>query len=228
MGPRPDGRGKLLKFVVACCMVLRQWGRGQTAAESLDHGSLLCARCASMGPRPDGRGKSGARKGARPPFHCVNGAAARRPRKGPNPCLLRRGAPCVNGAAARRPRKAARAPSSPGRARSVNGAAARRPRKAGEPGRHYLVRGNASMGPRPDGRGKAFPALNGGNVPSVNGAAARRPRKVTIGVLAGAGHWRQWGRGQTAAERSGKWSHARGDSERQWGRGQTAAERPSA
>ena len=38
--------------------VTRQWGRGQTAAESDPVGYNNALADASMGPRPDGRGKS--------------------------------------------------------------------------------------------------------------------------------------------------------------------------
>ena len=34
MGPRPDGRGKAVRLSVADAGTVRQWGRGQTAAES--------------------------------------------------------------------------------------------------------------------------------------------------------------------------------------------------
>ena len=58
MGPRPDGRGKNALTGKYLTAEMRQWGRGQTAAES-----------------PNGPVR-------RPPNAGVNGAAARRPRKG--------------------------------------------------------------------------------------------------------------------------------------------------
>ena len=81
MGPRPDGRGKYGLGNLAAAALLRQWGRGQTAAESADSLRKVAAgEMASMGPRPDGRGKRPAGT-ARDAPTSVNGAAARRPRK---------------------------------------------------------------------------------------------------------------------------------------------------
>ena len=282
MGPRPDGRGKSAPVRPASghtCM--RQWGRGQTAAERYTGAPAESrGRCvngaaarrprkvqfgrvcrghhlASMGPRPDGRGKAAKRRASAAPLPrqwgrgqtaaesrlsprrpdtvcCVNGAAARRPRKALGFLLGRSVYRCVNGAAARRPRKAVRArhlftkvvasmgPRPDGRGklnsgfwlddaiRRVNGAAARRPRKARRrtPSARYYCRVNgaaarrprkdgarrgrvrdrgASMGPRPDGRGKvAAGGGDGAGGSRVNGAAARRPRK--------GGLWRGGGR----------------------------------
>ena len=153
-----------------------------------------------MGPRPNGRGK--------------------RPIRWPPGCAL-----CgVNGAAAKRPRKG------PGAARC------RRPPLA-------------SMGPRPNGRGKARTAAAARPTCSVNGAAAKRPRKAALDTSRMMCSLRQWGRGQTAAERVGAARNVSGRAAsmgprpngrgkaifaaaaaaqllmRQWGRGQTAAER---
>ena len=81
------------------------------------------------------------------------------------------------------------------------------------------------MGPRPDGRGKAKIRSACRARISVNGAAARRPRKAGRSPCARrACATRQWGRGQTAAERRRRRSRARPSGRRQWGRGQTAAE----
>ena len=276
MGPRPDGRGKLSTWCLAprpCFRVNgaaarrprkaassrgatecleRQWGRGQTAAESSGFLSRL-------------KGESS-----------VNGAAARRPRKGAD---RQRRSPCrtgVNGAAARRPRKVAgrrriraRPSASMGRGQTaaesgsarmsppctagVNGAAARRPRKACGPRHHGSRCGAASMGPRPDGRGKVAVARVLAGRHGVNGAAARRPRKARSSPVPPPPRAsRQWGRGQTAAERAtvspiaaqvskasmGPRPDGRGkaanyykvynNSLRQWGRGQTAAESAAA
>ena len=247
MGPRPDGRGKIAMSGGFIALAMRQWGRGQTAAER--PGARLCGRngflrqwgrgqtaaersCgrrllagriprqwgrgqtaaerlrglakvgtgkASMGPRPDGRGKAhnfwhGLRSGS------VNGAAARRPRKGLRPVgitivVLRqwgRGQTAaeraerrlhgsrlgrVNGAAARRPRKAIPLVTVRSRRGSVNGAAARRPRKGLRSPREAVPHAVASMGPRPDGRGKQIRLAAAPPIVGVNGAAARRPRK---------------------------------------------------
>ena len=135
--------------------MLRQWGRGQTAAESLTNEADGNDRnVASMGPRPDGRGKGIKHLN---PLYFVAASMGPRPdgRGKPYPCGLCMSACGVNGAAARRPRKVAPLPEKD------------------------VGRVVASMGPRPDGRGK----------------------NVAGQVEAG---WqsRQWGRGQTAAERS--------------------------
>ena len=223
MGPRPDGRGKFAAVVRRLYSVTRQWGRGQTAAESRwgatsggryprvngaaarrprkaeGRKRLAARKRASMGPRPDGRGKNSFRELE---IHDIGASMGPRPdgrgkrqhRPGGSRCRLR-----VNGAAARRPRKDCIADASASSAAGVNGAAARRPRKA--------------------------------LVPPSPGTAA----------------WRQWGRGQTAAERAARRRAARrrpasmgprpdGRGKlaaigaapvlwlRQWGRGQTAAE----
>ena len=93
----------------------------------------------------------------------------------------------------------------------VNGAAERRPRKGGRrvPVAHLVI--------------------------CVNGAAARRPRKDALSRYErNAAEERQWGRGQTAAERVIPTCRLVMIGARQWGRGQTAAEstermpRPSA
>ena len=104
------------------------------------------------------------------------------------------------------------------------------------------------MGPRPNGRGKAAAAVMAAAPPGVNGAAAKRPRKVVKDVDSSPVRFsRQWGRGQTAAERTGTLRTAASMTcvngaaakrprkvcvrsgpcplfLRQWGRGQTAAE----
>ena len=77
MGPRPNGRGK-----VVCTWRVRvsstlQWGRGQTAAESLVGGAAGAhGKRPSMGPRPNGRGK---RPAWRPP------PCSQTPSMGPRP-----------------------------------------------------------------------------------------------------------------------------------------------
>ena len=201
MGPRPDGRGKTLSGP-PCRLsrgvngaaarrprkaqivesqpdgsIRRQWGRGQTAAESMSAADL--SEVANR--RQWGRGQTAAESSfstcLKVRSSSVNGAAARRPRKGYNPLARMRAAPCVNGAAARRPRK-------------------------GLAGRHPVLCIDASMGPRPDGRGKYY-------------------RRVKAAMLS---TWRQWGRGQTAAERPDGERSTYVHDLRQWGRGQTAAE----
>ena len=274
MGPRPDGRGKWRPTAtpgrVCTCVngaAARRPRKGGRRRDAWRAGQ------ASMGPRPDGRGKlpfliTESRQGLLRQWGRGQ-TAAERPQRPPRSQSATR----VNGAAARRPRKASTGSPPSWTSSGVNGAAARRPRKDDDSACLNAEAG-ASMGPRPDGRGKRARllsqyawrpgrqwgrgqtaaertrprntcAFNNG----VNGAAARRPRKVVNVVLSAAALFsRQWGRGQTAAESMNPQTPFRpafgvngaaarrprkGDaaslvvvraSQRQWGRGQTAAE----
>ena len=82
-----------------------------------------------------------------------------------------------------------------------NGAAAKRPRKGDEHGAGDAD-DLASMGPRPNGRGKVSSGMSVcGRASGFNGAAAKRPRKVCRRPRETKVFRRlQWGRGQTAAE----------------------------
>ena len=178
MGPRPDGRGKVFRLGKRGSAARRQWGRGQTAAES----PSTTWRCGTECKRQWGRGQTAAER--RPPRRGrqtrvrVNGAAARRPRKEVQ---------CLHSRTSVTPRQWGRgqtaAESRPSRlvdaaGIGVNGAAARRPRKD-RTHRTCNRDAHASMGPRPDGRGKL----------------------ADFAWLLGRVE-RQWGRGQTAAERA--------------------------
>ena len=180
MGPRPDGRGKWQTQQAPQPPASRQWGRGQTAAESrlptrscprrrpgvngaaarrprkvdhLDNNSRN--NDASMGPRPDGRGKQKARALAIPPH-------------------LRR--QWGRGQTAAESRMRAVCQQSPLRQRQWGrGQTAAESRRA----ERTVITCMASMGPRPDGRGKRPPATPPDSASCrVNGAAARRPRKA--------------------------------------------------
>ena len=200
MGPRPNGRGKQWTATIQYHADKRQWGRGQTAAESSG--------------RPTNRSAC----------HCVNGAAAKRPRKGLAESRRGSAGAGVNGAAAKRPRKVTKAESPFSRPLRVNGAAAKRPRKVVAPLAFAGPLG-ASMGPRPNGRGKLHfqgrpPCLQCASMgPRPNGRGKAAPR-----ACAHCGRARQWGRGQTAAERRRLLGRRPPRARRQWGRGQTAAE----
>ena len=129
-----------------------------------------------MGPRPDGRGRSSTAwncSSSRPSF---NGAAAGWPRKAGTRQRSRCWAGSFNGAAAGWPRKACRVPS-------------------------YAREVRASMGPRPDGRGRDVSALV----------------QVAYGGL-------QWGRGRMAAEGGECVGGGGAECGLQWGRGRMAAE----
>ena len=130
-----------------------------------------------MGPRPDGRGR---RRGLCPRPYAP--AASMGPRPDGRGRNLATCEPLritgVNGAAAGWPRKAARLPTLPAPGRRVNGAAAGWPRKGRQRRPPIHRRRSASMGPRPDGRGRL--------------RLASSPR-ATATV-------RQWGRGRMAAE----------------------------
>ena len=131
----------------------------------------------------------------------------------------------VNGAAARRPRKAGGRRPRP--APGVPASMGPRPDGRGKLSLMPGVRGTppASMGPRPDGRGKGQARIGQG--PASLASMGPRPdgrgkytNQLTVIIV----YLRQWGRGQTAAESIGAVSHPRRPGGRQWGRGQTAAE----
>ena len=129
MGPRPDGRGRIFYLVVGFVVFLRQWGRGRMAAEGPAN---LTVAVGATG-RQWGRGRM----------------AAEGDRRSPGFSLAR----CVNGAAAGWPRKVTRAAGELadrqrqwGRGRMAAEGTTRR-----ADGTDIL----ASMGPRPDGRGRA-------------------------------------------------------------------------
>ena len=157
---------------------------------------------------------------------CVNGAATGWPRKAwrARPCGRSR-ATCVNGAATGWPRKGSKAEWPSRTVRCVNGAATGWPRKEAL---HCALNGRlpASMGPRPDGRGRLERSATCrlGTV-CVNGAATGWPRKAAQQNPAyTAGKLRQWGRDRMAAEGNiGSTLNARLD-KRQWGRDRMAAE----
>ena len=155
MGPRPDGRGRLFAGNLARLIVLgRQWGRGRMAAEG-NHGGRRCAA-------PE----------------CVNGAAAGWPRKATSARRWQAWQTRVNGAAAGWPRKAGYECLPSASSVSVNGAAAGWPRKATRAAAD-LPTAPASMGSRPDGRGRdGLGAIARTAHPGVNGAAAGWPRKA--------------------------------------------------
>ena len=160
----------------------------------------LCAQVASMGPRPDGRGRRAGGPGQPLTSNGFNGAAAGWPRKGIrrinalDPIFRlqwgrgrmaaegkgrRKGGvriACFNGAAAGWPRKVSVRVARGLPYYSFNGAAAGWPRKVVGPERAPEIQ-SASMGPRPDGRGRQ-------SRPSPLGPSLQL----------------QWGRGRMAAE----------------------------
>ena len=274
MGPRPNGRGKAAPVRVRArtCRVngaaakrprkaeptaapldpgaLRQWGRGQTAAESGEQAGGRRESDASMGPRPNGRGKIPPRTNMPRPadarqwgrgqtaaessnmeriFHSPKARQWGRGQTAAERLRSRRGR-CLHtqrqwgrGQTAAESLLFFELPAC--RYICVNGAAAKRPRKdRGCPAARDFP--DASMGPRPNGRGKAarlthsppsLTSVNGAAAKrprkvapivkqknmfdtSVNGAAAKRPRKARRHAVFTCRRQRQWGRGQTAAE----------------------------
>ena len=113
----------------------------------------------------------------------------------------------VNGAAARRPRKVTVGRPVSGPPECVNGAAARRPRKVVDVPTTRLARGEASMGPRPDGRGKPGHVVRwpGSILASMGPRPDGRGKNQPASAMANRGRRRQWGRGQTAAESCPGW-----------------------
>ena len=181
MGPRPDGRGRRdlavrrLGLGVLASMGPRPDGRGRSRTSCLPRSR----RCASMGPRPDGRGRRRPVLTYKPEKDGVNGAAAGWPRKAERPRQIAEVVMRQWG----RGRMAAEGNSFTFRfeeAGSVNGAAAGWPRK-GRGRRERRPPRRASMGPRPDGRGRCgHPCRPSRGRPRVNGAAAGWPRKVGL------------------------------------------------
>ena len=224
MGPRPDGRGRPQPRLHRrpcrdASMGPRPDGRGRYRQRA----PYQPVNRASMGPRPDGRGRRG-RGGGAAQLLLRQWGRGRMAAEGPCPFIPLIGLICVNGAAAGWPRKGGGGGGDAFASFGVNGAAAGWPRKAARaarPGRSLL----ASMGPRPDGRG----------------------RMKTGGRPLG-GRLRQWGRGRMAAEggaaqprRDGRRAASMGPRPdgrgrrqghskttkglpRQWGRGRMAAE----
>ena len=202
MGPRPDGRGRRLKSgELAHVYYGLQWGRGRMAAEGR---ACLASSLALLG---------------------FNGAAAGWPRKENQLREFRYSVSGFNGAAAGWPRKVRATQSSRasygrlqwGRGRMAaegglvggsgsgrpgfNGAAAGWPRKAPR-GACPAWPAPASMGPRPDGRGR-----------HMKGAGDDEGYEEL-----------QWGRGRMAAEGRRRRRRIAGRPELQWGRGRMAAE----
>ena len=162
---------------------MRQWGRGQTAAESRQTRGPLRGRrgvngaaakrprkdalpfpartervMASMGPRPNGRGKEKHREAMRRGY-------LRQWGRGQTAAESVAALDCAADGAARQWGRGQTA------AESLN--------PPPEPAASCC----ASMGPRPNGRGKGAASTPTSTTPkSVNGAAAKRPRKVAAGI----------------------------------------------
>ena len=178
MGPRPDGRGRAPRAdghdVVRRCVngAAAGWPRKADVQRASEWVYTRVNGAAAGWPRKASRWPC-----ARWPRTCVNGAAAGWPRKAPAPgsassTMMRqwgRGRMAAEGCLACRPRS---------RRSGVNGAAAGWPRKAGRSSDddQPLL---ASMGPRPDGRGRASRSATAlSHFACVNGAAAGWPRKA--------------------------------------------------
>ena len=226
MGPRPNGRGKCHGAAAYRRDIRRQWGRGQTAAERVG----LRTRPYGGDPRQWGRGQTAAERERAPSPWArgggVNGAAAKRPRKGSDMLnlLIRIGRQWGRGQTAAESGRAWRAwPPN----KRVNGAAAKRPRKVAGMSllRHALCYKGRQWGRGQTAAERSTTTRTAGMRTRVNGAAAKRPRKVHAhDITRRSPLQRQWGRGQTAAERAQRIHESALCSRRQWGRGQTAAE----
>src|SRR5581483_6246740 len=204
-----------------------QWGRHRSVAEiHWRHVGLSQGARASMGPRPIGRGNVNAWR--RPP-----GA--------------RRG---FNGAATDRSRKYRPGPRARPRRLRFNGAATDRSRKFAPLGKERHTDGEASMGPRPIGRGtpsaaapaSASAALQWGRdrsvaemlvrdeAPGPVAHASMGPRPIGRGNVriprgrGGAPPWLQWGRDRSVAEIIPKLDGRLRADLLQWGRDRSVAE----
>ncbi len=228
MGPRPGGRGEARTSRGCACEVRgfngaapRRARRGGMAQPAFGH------RVASMGPRPGGRGEKKIWVGKIHNFIRFNGAAPRRARRGVFLYDSAHTKASFNGAAPRRARRVLVRKNCGIPKRGFNGAAPRRARRVRSL-RERLRGGDASMGPRPGGRGEgplrrifiSTVAASMGPRPggrgeslylearpsspcSFNGAAPRRARRV-----AHPRRWAsqreslQWGRAPEGAERA--------------------------
>ena len=130
MGPRPDGRGR------------RDMGAHVP----------LGRKEASMGPRPDGRGRQCTEMQGYVANASFNGAAAGWPRKGQYQVIGFRAVSGFNGAAAGWPRKDEMQKKTWVRKQLQWGRGRMAAEGAGRPGAYGAPA--ASMGPRPDGRGR--------------------------------------------------------------------------
>ena len=176
MGPRPDGRGRPFGVLTFSFGSSLQWGRGRMAAEGRVVGLVVAALAG------------------------FNGAAAGWPRKDHGARRAHRQHDRFNGAAAGWPRKGKYAQICSSAQTGFNGAAAGWPRKE-HAGNSKGYGADASMGPRPDGRGRPY-----------NDAAA-----AVVNTL-------QWGRGRMAAEGNRRARDKMTGRGLQWGRGRMAAE----
>ena len=231
-------------------VLLLQWGRGRMAAEGAMPNSTFSSAVSFNGAAAGWPRKVDPVAGRTAKNHGFNGAAAGWPRKALNLMTLAGPTFSFNGAAAGWPRKATGSVGRPARAAGFNGAAAGWPRKAVEiwptlflmfvlqwgRGRMAAEGGikprahgkelQASMGPRPDGRGRpGSRRITVARTSSFNGAAAGWPRKAFAN-----GRRRRRGRSFNGA--AAGWPRKAdfsGNGQRaclmlQWGRGRMAAE----
>ena len=206
MGPRPGGRGERLGFVTPAktyhaSMGPRPGGRGEADASR----KLLFPENASMGPRPGGRGEP-----------APTGATAPRRR------LQWGRAP--EGAERRSVSLATRAEAELQWGRAPEGAES--PRES--PPRTCR---DASMGPRPGGRGEVAKRCEDAprRPAGFNGAAPRRARRGLDVSQSWPGTVElQWGRAPEGAESPPPVAPVTTNVELQWGRAPEGAERPAA
>ena len=202
MGPRPDGRGRAAGAETPGIEALRQWGRGRMAAE----GAPAAMPSSIRALRQWGRGRMAAEGGEPGQLREVE-RLVRQWGRGRMAAEGPAGRPASRPVSMRqwgRGRMAAEGGRSSTlqstRTTSVNGAAAGWPRKVADPSALCDITG-ASMGPRPDGRGRT---------------SARSSRRSASK--------RQWGRGRMAAEGWSAFTTPARRCRRQWGRGRMAAE----
>ena len=182
MGPRPNGRGRGAGRTRRSLPITRFNG----AASKRTRKDVLYSHCradliASMGPRPNGRGRRNHARCMHCDYQGFNGAASKRTRKGAPRMPSSSTGACFNGAASKRTRK-------------------------GLTAELLALHTIASMGPRPNGRGRRLSYLpRGSEVHGFNGAASKRTRKVRLPVGPRRSMpWLQWGRVQTDAEGGGR------------------------
>ena len=163
---------------------LLQWGRGLAAAEMHDREQQPAEQGrASMGPRPCGRGNVLGVWALQRPRGCFNGAAALRPRKSRRHCPEARHFHRLQwgrGLAAAEMMNHRKHACS-----SLDASMGPRPCGRGNVVSIAMTRVErlASMGPRPCGRGNLGRRWQRSGQPGFNGAAALRPRKSEFPAL---------------------------------------------
>ena len=226
MGPRPDGRGRLVADHSIMCKSKLQWGRGRMAAEGDRPDRIREANpCASMGPRPDGRGRGRVSKEWFEARARLQWGRGRMAAEGHALIDLAAAPPALQWGRGRMAAEGKGDEKKVERAVELQWGRGRMAAEGRGGGATACSGSRASMGPRPDGRGRgrgippspSHPRASMGPRPDGRGRPIQQ-------VIADAENELQWGRGRMAAE---GWAFILGAASfhlLQWGRGRMAAE----